>query len=133
MNQALKIQFLHGRYAVARLSANADVPKWLNGPGFQALIRADDELTLVCLENRVPNGVDAEKGWNCLRTIGPFPFEAAGIVQSLIAPLSDNGIGVFVICTYDGEHVLIPAQDAGKARHFLEIAGHKVNESMGHE
>lgn len=129
MNQALKIRFLDGRYAVARLNADADVPPWLNGSGFQAVIRADDELTLVCLEDRVPSGVDVENGWVCLRTIGPFPFDAAGVVQSLIAPLSANGIGVFVICTYDGEHVLIPAQELDGAIRYLEDAGHQVDQS----
>ena len=115
MKQAHKIQFLHGRYAVSRLGAHADISVWLNGSGFQAVIRADDELTIVCLEDRVPIGVGAEKSWTCLRTIGPFPFDAAGIRQSLIAPLTANGIGIFVVCTYDGEHVLLPARETENA------------------
>ncbi len=114
MSHTLKICFVPGRYAVSSLAADAHVPAWLNGPGFRAVIHSDDETTLICLEDRVPAGVKAETGWACLRTTGPFPFDAAGIVQSVIAPLSSNGIGVFVVCTYDGEHVLIPASDAKK-------------------
>lgn len=126
MAQPLNLRALPGRYAVARLDAQADCPAWINGPGFTSVIRADDELTLVCLEDRIPDDVEAEKGWICLRTVGPFPFEAAGIVHSLITPLSTNGIGVFVVCTFDGEHLLIPARDAEKARNLLAMAGHRL-------
>ena len=126
MSLNLRIRFVPGRYAVSRIEAQEDVPAWLSGPGFKAVIDSDDELTLVCLEERVPRGITAETGWACLRTIGPFPFDAAGIVKSLITPLSDNGIGVFVICTFDGEHVLIPASETDSAKRFLEIAGHTV-------
>ncbi len=124
MDHILHIRFVPGRYAVSQLPADAEVPRWLNGQGFKAVIHSDDEVTVVCLEDRVPLDVASEREWACLRTIGPFPFEAAGIVQALIAPLSGNGIGVFVVCTYDGEHVLIPASEAELAVQCLEAAGH---------
>lgn len=130
MGHRLTIRFLPGRYAVSRLAVDADIPTWLNGPGFQALIRSDDEITVVCHDARVPDGIETERDWVCLRTIGPFPFDAAGIVQSLITPLSENGIGVFVLCTYDGEHVLIPAREAGKAVLCLENAGHAIDAGL---
>ncbi len=72
----------------------------------------------------VPHGVEAERGWACLRTIGPFAFEATGIVHSLISPLSLNGVGVFVVCTFDGEHLLIAEGDRQKAIDLLIEAGH---------
>lgn len=124
MHDRLQIRFVPGRYAVSQLAANVDMPGWYSGPGFKAAIHTEDETTLVCLEERVPADTETEKGWACLRTIGPFPFDAAGIVQSLIEPLSTNGIGVFVLCTYDGEHLLIPSSDADKAVQYLEAAGH---------
>lgn len=130
MNNTLKIRFVPGRYAVSRLATDADIPPWMSGPGFKAVVHSDDETTLVCLEDRVPAGVKTEMGWACLRTIGPFPFDAAGVVLSLLEPLSRNGIGVFIVCTYDGEHVLFPASDAGKATRCLEEAGHVLDGYM---
>ncbi|MCA2013657.1 ACT domain-containing protein [Cereibacter sphaeroides] len=126
MSIPLTIRVVPGRYAVCRLQAEAAIPDWLQGPGFKAVVYADDEVTLVCLDERVPLGTPSEQGWACLRTVGPFPFDAAGIVKSLIDPLSGNGIGVFVLCTFDGEHVLIPAEQLGAARQHLQAAGHKV-------
>ncbi len=127
MNHNLSVNFVPGRYAVSQLAADADIPNWFGGPGFKAAVYSDDEITLVCLEDRVPAEIPTAKGWACLRTVGPFPFDAAGIVQSLIVPLSSNDIGVFVVCTYEGEHVLIPAADTDKAKQYLRAAGHTVN------
>lgn len=131
MPRSLRIRFVPGRYVVARLAADESLPDWFNGQGFRASVWSEDEVTLVCLEERVPYTVKAERGWSCLRTIGPFPFDAAGIVEALIAPLSQNGIAVFVLCTFDGEHVLIPEQDRRKATECLETAGHIVEGAAG--
>lgn len=124
MALSLRLRFVPGRYAVARLAPESTIPEWVSGPGFSAIIRADDELTIVCHEDRVPEGAEAEGGWVCLRTIGPFDFQATGIVYSLIAPLSSHGIGVFVVCTFDGEHLSVAESDGGKARDLLGAAGH---------
>ncbi|MGH2341458.1 ACT domain-containing protein [Segnochrobactraceae bacterium EtOH-i3] len=124
MALGLKLRMIPGRYAVARLPPEAPVPAWVAGPGFRAVVWAEDELTLVCAEARVPAEVEAERDWVCLRTLGPFDFQASGIVHALIGPLSTNGIGVFVVCTFDGEHLLVAARDATRARTLLEAAGH---------
>ena len=120
----LTLRPVPGRYAVARLPADAAIPSWADGPGFVAIARADDELTIVCRQDRVPPGTTASEDWACLRTVGPFAFQAAGVVRSLITPLSSNGIGVFVVCTFDGEHLLIAAGDLEQSLVHLRAAGH---------
>lgn len=127
MSISLKIRVVPGLYAVSRLDATAVIPEWLQGSGFKAAVHSDDELTVVCLEERVPCETKTDKGWACLRTIGPFPFEAAGIVKSVIDPLSDNGIGVFVLCTFDGEHILVPSDQIEPALQHLKAAGHVIS------
>ncbi|MET3828372.1 hypothetical protein ABIC16_004127 [Sphingomonas sp. PvP055] len=122
---SLKLRFVPGQYAVARLAADSTIPDWASGPGFHAIVRADDELTIVCSADVVPDEVEAEREWACLRTVGPFAFQAAGVVLTLIAPLSSNGIGVFVVCTFDGEHLLIKEGDRRKAVELLVANGHQ--------
>lgn len=124
MPVTVRLRSVPGVYGVARLAADAPIPSWFNGPGFSAAIRADDELTLVCLQERVPGAIEAELDWRCFRSVGPIPFNTTGIVRSLVEPLSSHGIGVFVVCTFDGEHVLVSASDWEKARILLEQAGH---------
>ncbi len=42
----------------------------------------------------------------------------------MVNPLSDSGMGVFVLCTFDGEHLLVSEGDASKAVAMLTEAGH---------
>lgn len=124
MPVAVRLRGVPGIYGVARLGPASPIPDWFDGPGFSALMRAEDELTLVCLQERMPETVEAERNWRCFRSLGPIPFNASGIVQALIGPLSTQGIGVFVVCTFDGEHILVSDADWEKSRRLLEQAGH---------
>ena len=128
MNQSSKrfitLRTVPGLYGIAKLAQDAPVPDWASGPGFSAVIRADDELTIVCLEDRIPDGVNVEPNWRCLRSVGPFAFDASGIVLSIISPLSSQGVGVFVICTFDGEHILVAKQHWEQSLMLLKEAGH---------
>ncbi len=120
----LNLQEVAGDYGLVRLAAGAPVPAWFTGPGFAALVRSSDETTVVCLQDRIPQGVTSDLNWRCFRSLGPIAFDAAGIVLSIVAPLSMQGIGVFVVCTYDGEHVLVAQKDWERSRTALVAAGH---------
>lgn len=120
----MNLRKIDGTYAVAQLRANANLPDWLSGPGFIAMVRTDDELTVVCDETRVPQNVTAQRGWACFRSIGPFAFDEAGIVASLVSPISAQDIGVFVLCTFDGEHILCPAAKFVAVQDILIAQGH---------
>ncbi len=44
--------------------------------------------------------------------------------SAIIRPLSTGGVGIFVLCTFDGEHILVPDRDWARSRQLLEQAGH---------
>ncbi len=120
------LQLLDGDYGVARLGPSDPMPHWADGSGFVSISRSEDELSVVCLENRIPDGVRADRGWCCFKLKGPFAFDETGIVLSVIAPLSANGIGIFVVSTFDGDHLLVKRGDLEAVRHLLEEAGHRL-------
>jgi len=124
MAVSLNLRVVPGSYGIARLDSEAALPAWAGGEGFWTIIRADDEMTVVCLQDRIPDDIQSVKGWACLRTVGPFAFNATGIVSALIAPLSAQGIGVFVVCTYDGEHLLVSERDMDRSKELLVANGH---------
>ena len=113
-----------GEYAVSRLQADAPIPSWADGAGFVTISRSAFELSIVCPARRVPAGTVSEPGWACLRFVGPFAFGATGIVLSVVRPLSEGGLGVFVVSTFDGDHILLKQADLPKAVRLLEDAGH---------
>lgn len=113
-----------GEYAVSRLDAAAPIPAWADGEGFVSISRSKHELSIVCAAARVPPGTVSEREWRCWRFVGPFAFGATGIVLSVVRPLSLGGLGVFVVSTYDGDHLLLKTQDLPAAMHLLKQAGH---------
>ncbi|WP_271308854.1 ACT domain-containing protein [Shimia sp. MMG029] len=121
----MRLKHISGHFAVAKLPPEAALPSWFTGRGFSAMVRADDELTLVCEAQLIPQEVTAQRGWACFRTLGPFAFDEAGIVAALIAPISAAGIGVFVLCTFDGEHILVPSEHFDRVQNLLIAQGHE--------
>ncbi|WP_296945177.1 ACT domain-containing protein [uncultured Massilia sp.] len=111
-------------YTISRLDPGAPMPSWADGPGFVTISRSAHELSIVCRATRVPPGTAQEDGWCCLRFVGPFAFGATGIVLSVVRPLSEGGLGVFVVSTFDGDHLLLKQADLPRARELLAGAGH---------
>jgi hypothetical protein len=62
----------------------------------------------------------------CLKLEGSFPFSQTGVLLSFIAPLSNNGIPIFAISTYDTDYILIPEENSNRAADLLRQAGHEL-------
>jgi hypothetical protein len=126
MASPVTLKALNSVYGVARLDASDPIPAWADGAGFVSISRSDDELSIVCQQDRIPTYVRLDGGWSCLKLQGPFAFDETGIVLSVIEPLSSNGIGIFVVSTFDGDHLLVKATDFEKACALLVEAGHRL-------
>ena len=117
---------MRGRYAVARLDAQAQVPSWPRGE-LVSITRTPDQLSIVCDEDAVPQEVRAEHGWRCLAVEGPIPFEMTGVAASLTNALADARISVFVLSTFDTDYVLVKDEAFERACDALRTAGHDVD------
>ena len=113
-------------FAVCRLDPDAPVPPWAFDAGFSSITRTAEELSIVCPEDRVPEGVDCEKNWRCLRVAGSIEFSVIGVLASLVSPLAKQGISVFAISTFDTDYLLVKDTDLSKARSALRQAGHDM-------
>jgi hypothetical protein len=109
-----------GSWAVARLELDAKVPEWASEGSFVSVTRTGDELSIVCAESAVPEGVRAERGWAMLKLAGPFPFDAIGILEAALAPLSRAGIPVFAVSTFDTDYVFVKRIDLARATAALD-------------
>lgn len=117
---------LEGGYAISRLDPDAPIPVWADGAGFSSISRTEDELSIVSRAERIPAGVRHDIGWTCYRFVGPFAFDETGIVSSVIGPLSAKGFGIFVVSTFDGDHLLLKTATSPAAEEILAEAGHTV-------
>jgi hypothetical protein len=122
----LKFRLLPGLFAVVRLAPEALVPEWATKGDFTSITRTADELSIVCPADNIPEDVDAGLRWICLKLEGPFPFSQTGVLLSFIEPLSNNGVPIFAISTYDTDYVLISKEHIDRAVDLLREAGYEL-------
>jgi len=120
----LRLEALPESYAVARLAPDEPIPVWADGTGFVSISRTRDELSIVCVAERVPAGIKADGPWTCFMLVGPFAFDETGIALAAIKPLADVGIGIFLVSTFDTDYLLVKSKNAERARQALASAGH---------
>ena len=123
---SLALTLLPGRYAVAQLPAGAALPAWGATGGMRQASWADDELSLVCEEQHVPEDVRCQRGWRMFKLQGPFDFALTGILKAVLDPLAAGGVGIFALSTYDTDYVLVQAHQLEQAVSALLGAGHHL-------
>jgi hypothetical protein len=59
-----------------------------------------------------------------LEVMGPLDFSLSGVVASLVVPLAEADLPIFVISTFESDYVLVRSADLGRVVDALEDAGH---------
>ncbi len=121
----MKSKTVHGLFAICRLEPDAVVPEWATSGTLSSITRTPDELSIICEEAAVPRDVKAERGFHCLQLVGPFDFQAIGILESFLRPLAEAAVPIFAISTYDTDWILIQGKHWERALLALAIAGHE--------
>ena len=89
--------------------------------------RTDEEISLVCLSENVPEGVsERDDGWRCFRVAGQLDFSLTGILSGLSKVLADNGIGIFAVSTFNTDYILVKAENYERSLTVLESAGYEI-------
>jgi uncharacterized protein len=114
------------RLAICRLDAGGEIPAWATGDSFFSVTRTADELSIVCPEENVPEGISQEQGWRALKLEGPFELSMVGILASVAAPLAGAGVSIFVVSTFDTDYVLVRERQLDLAVYALREHGHEV-------
>jgi len=120
----LKFRQLVGLYAILRRPPDSPVPAWATKGDFSSITRSADELSIVCQAGNVPKEAAPDLHWVCLKLEGPVPFSQTGVLLSFIEPLSNTGIPVFAISSYDTDYVLVQEEFAEVAVGRLQASGH---------
>ncbi|MEO1174100.1 MAG: ACT domain-containing protein [Myxococcota bacterium] len=115
------LERVDGEFSVCRLAPGTPLPSWLRG--WYSVTSTSVELSIVCASPIVPDGVQREDGWALLSLTGPIPFETTGVVAGLTQGLAVAGIGVFVVSTFDTDHLLVKAEQVEEAVRILKAAG----------
>ncbi len=122
----LKLSVLDGSLAICRLEPSAEIPTWVLSQSFYTLSRTAEEISVVCPEAAVPDGITCERGWRGLKVAGPLDFSLTGVLAAIAAPLAQAKISIFALSTFDTDYVLVKTEKLELAITALEGAGHKV-------
>lgn len=61
---------------------------------------------------------------NCPSFVCRIAFDETGIALSVIRPLSENGIGIFLVSTFNTDYLLVKANHMDAVERHLRSVGH---------
>lgn len=115
-----------GEYCVVGLDASAQAPVDLLSDAFVSVTRTRNEVSIVCPRSVAPQG-RLEGGWRLLSVRGPLGFTMTGIIAAVSSELAAAGVPIFVLSTFDTDHVLVQEADLDRAIRALREGGHEVS------
>ena len=122
------LSILPDSLAICRLEPDDPFPDWTGNGDLLSLTRTTDELSIICPQAIVPEGVLADKGWRALKIQGPLDFSLVGVLAELAGLLADAKVSIFVISTFDTDYILVKEEKLKRATEALMIAGHHVRQ-----
>lgn len=125
----LDLDLLPGEYAVCRLPAGSALPTSLTtGPDDKSVISVTwgvDELSVICPNERVPEGAEVDTAWRCFR-VQDLDLAMTGVLASLVGPLAEARVNIVTFSTYDTDYLLVPTVRLTEAVDTLTAAGHRI-------
>ena len=122
----LVLSILPETLAICRLDKESPIPEWALEASFFSITRTGEELSIVCTQLNVPEGVKHEDGYRCFKVQDTLDFSLTGVIASLATPLAFEGISVFTLSTYDTDYLLVKERSLTKASSILSQNGHLV-------
>jgi len=93
--------------------------------GFSSLTNALNELSLVCPTNQIPkipkeSILERNDGWRLITFVAKLDFGMVGFMSKVSTALAKEGISIFVISTFDTDHLLVKQKNLEKTKKVLE-------------
>jgi hypothetical protein len=120
------------KLVVASLPAGSDVPAWAESATLFSISATATETTIVCAGRSVPRKVRHEGPFTAYAVEGPIDFAVTGVLHSLLEPLAEAAISVFVVSTYPSDWLLVPTGEADAAAVEWRRRGHTVTVAPVH-
>jgi uncharacterized protein len=126
MAHTLKLRTIPGQFGICKLQPEESIPFWATSGKIWSVTRNATELSIVCLQENIPQDVKAEGDWRILEVIGPFPFEMVGVLSSLATPLAEKGVSILTLSTFETDFILVKEKSLEIACQTLTKAGHII-------
>lgn len=131
----LKLLVLPDEFTLYRFDKNHAIPSsWLASTPWYTVSRTTDELSVLCpAECLIPTDYNkAKSGWRCLQVDEQMDFSLVGILASIIDPLREAKIPVFVVSTFNTDYILVKKEMLEKAIEVLNNKQSDIILGQGH-
>lgn len=115
--------------AVVRLGPGAEIPSWVESSSIMSITATATETSLVCASRSVPTKARSQRPFTAYAVEGPLDFALTGVLVSLLSPLADAEVPVFVTSTFDTDWILVPKNRADDAEEAWRRRGHTAVEA----
>lgn len=120
----MELKMIGDEFCVCQIKDIADVNF---DDEFVFLSKTDDELSLVCRKEFVPeNAINVSYGFTAMRFEGVLDFSLIGILSKIAAILAEEKISIFAISTYNTDYVLISTEKKEAAVKALKENGYSI-------
>jgi len=119
----MKLEILEGTYVVIKLPFDYMLDQKIFNFQFFNITKTNSEFSLVIRtdENFNFKEFPFEDDWNIFKFVHTLDFSMVGVLENVIKPLSENGISVFVLSTYDTDYVMFKSSNKNKIIKILEL------------
>lgn len=122
----MRLKKIEGDFSICKLG---NLPGGDRKRQYFFVAKTDEEISLVCQTKDVPDHtLRREDGWKAFRIQGVLDFSLIGVLAEISSLLAENGIGIFVVSTYNTDYILTKENDYLCALALLVQAGYLVEE-----
>ena len=120
------LEVIQGTYAVCQMPTGGGDMRWINKSGFWSVTETDEEVSVICLDECLPERMSKESGWALIRVAGPLDFSLVGILSSILTPLAESGISVFTLSTFNTDYIMVKHTQLAQAVSVLAYSGYSI-------
>jgi len=118
------LKALIGTYSLINLPRDAEIPEWAkrnNPEGLLSFTQSYYGFSIICPDAWVPNDIVAERvpEWRVFRVDQPRGWAMYGLYSRLTQPLADDAISIYIVGSYDADHILLRQPDFARAKQIL--------------
>jgi hypothetical protein len=112
-----------------RLDPSSKDLGWLDAATWSAVIRTTDELTVVCDIAEVPAATATSLAYRAIKVDAVLDHDVIGVLAGIAGPLSEAGISIFSVSTFDTDYTLVPQDRLAEAVDALQLAAYPVTQA----
>jgi hypothetical protein len=125
----MQLRLLPQPFGILKLMLPQDFPGWLDHADLYFVARTEDEFSVMCPQDYIPDGIVYSADYRCLRVDGDLAFDEIGVVARVSKPLADARLSLFVVSTHDRDYVLVKTVDLDKVVAAYQAGGLTVIDS----